>query len=182
MAVLVKVPLPLAVVLLVFALQAVHVVTSVEIDMNSTVVAVHDGDTFALATGERVRLADLNAPELGEDGSYEARDYLSSLVRQKTVYLDVDDKYRTDIYGRLVCVVYVEYNSTHYLNVNKALIDGGYAEARNYDNEFNFNAFALYHPRVGASGDAQFAPAPALVAIAAIILGLLLLVIIRIRK
>ncbi|MEJ5292449.1 MAG: thermonuclease family protein [Candidatus Methanosuratincola sp.] len=110
MEVLGKVLIPHAVVLLVLSLQAVNVVTSVEIDMNSTVMAVHDGDTFTLATGERVRLADLNAPELGEDGSYEARDYLSSLVWQKTVYLDVDDKYRTDIYGRLVCVVYVDYN------------------------------------------------------------------------
>jgi micrococcal nuclease len=144
---LVKRGLLLATVMLAFCLQAVHVVTCAEIDMISTVVSVHDGDTFTLATGDKVRLADLNAPELGEGGSFEARDYLSSLVRQKTVYLDVDDKYRTDSYGRLVCVVYVDYNSTHYLNVNKAMIDGGLAVAKNYDNEFNPGSFVIYLPK-----------------------------------
>lgn len=139
--------LPIAAIGLVLTMQAVHVVICMEIDMISTVVSVYDGDTFTLATGERVRLADLNAPEIGESGSYEARDYLSSLVRQKTVYLDVDDKYRTDYYGRLVCVVYVEYNSTHYLNVNKALIDGGYAEIMEYDNEFKASSLLLYVPK-----------------------------------
>jgi micrococcal nuclease len=133
--------------LLVLILPTVQVVRCVEIDMTSYVSSVHDGDTFTLNSGEKVRLADLDAPELGEPGSYEARDYLNSLVYQQTVYLDVDDEYRTDSYGRLVCVVYVDYNSTHYLNVNEALIDGGYAEARNYDNEFNYNTFALYIPK-----------------------------------
>jgi micrococcal nuclease len=125
----------------------VQAVMCAEIDMTSIVATVHDGDTFILNTGEKVRLADLNAPELGEPGSYEARDYLDSLVCQHTVYLDVDDRYQTDIYERLVCVVYVDYNSTHLLNVNKALIDGGYAEARNYNNEFNYDTFMLYVPR-----------------------------------
>jgi micrococcal nuclease len=137
----------LASMLLVFILLAVQFVRCAEIDMTSYVSSVHDGDTFTLTTGEKIRLADLNAPELGQPGSYEARDYLDSLVYHQTVYMDVDDLYRTDSFGRLVCVVYVDYNSTHYLNVNKALIDGGYAEARNYDNEFNFNSFVLYLPQ-----------------------------------
>jgi len=115
----------LAVMLVILILPMVQAVKCAEIDMTSKVTSVHDGDTFTLVTGERVRLADLDAPELGEPGSYEARDYLDSLVYQQTVYLDVDDLYRTDTYGRLVCAVYVDYNSTHLLNVNKALIDGG---------------------------------------------------------
>lgn len=137
----------LAVMLVILIIPMVQAVKCAEIDMTSKVTSVHDGDTFTLVTGERVRLADLNAPELGVPGSYEARDYLDSLVYQQKVYLDVDDLYRTDTYGRLVCVVYVDYNSTHLLNVNKALIDGGYAKAKNYDNEFNYNAFVLYVPR-----------------------------------
>lgn len=133
------------------ALISVQAVWSAEIDMTAYVSSVHDGDTFTLSTGERVRLADLDAPELGDRGSYEARDYLDSLAYHRTVYLDVDDKYRTDSFGRLVCVVYVDYNSTHYLNVNKALIDGGYAEAKNYDNEFNYNSFVAYLPKAQPS-------------------------------
>jgi len=137
----------LAFLLVILALPMVQAVMCAEIDMTSRVITVHDGDTFTLLTEERVRLADLDAPELGEPGSYEARDYLDSWVYPQTVYLDVDDLYQTDTYGRLVCVVYIDYNSTHFLNVNKALIDGGYAEARNYDNEFNYNAFMLYVPK-----------------------------------
>jgi endonuclease YncB( thermonuclease family) len=82
-----------------------------------------------------VRLADLNAPELGDEGADDATDCLDSLVYGKNVYLNADDKYKTDSFGRLVCVAYADYNSTHYLNVNRTLIDGGYAKARNYDND-----------------------------------------------
>jgi len=130
--------------LLLLALSAVQAVWGAEIDRTATVASVHDGDTFTLTTSDKVRLADLNAPELGDDGADEATDYLDYQVNGKTVYLDVDDKYQTDSFGRLVCVVYVDYNSTHYLNVNEALIDGGYVEARDYDNEFNYNSFELY--------------------------------------
>ena len=82
-------------------------------------------------------MADVDAPESGESGYYEAKNFLISLVDEKTVYLDIDDVYETGPYGRLICVVYVEYNSTHYTNVNKALLVEGVAVIKNYDNEFN---------------------------------------------
>lgn len=176
-----KAVLLFAMMMLSLTLQAIHVVACMEIDMISTVMSVHDGDTFTLVTGERVRLADLNAPELGEDGSYEARDYLSSLVRQKTVYLDIDDKYRTDAYGRLVCVVYVDYNSTHYLNINKALIESGHAGARDYDNEFKPGAFVLFIPKdpdLPVVGGSQ-SYAVAAIAFAVFIIALLIMAIRR---
>ena len=81
-------------------------------------------------------MADVDAPEKGESGYYDARDFLISLVYNKRVYLDIDDIYGTDKYGRVVCVVYVEYNSTHFKNVNKALLVGGYAVIKNFHNEF----------------------------------------------
>jgi hypothetical protein len=34
-------------------------------------------------------------------------------------------------------VVYIPYNETHYVNLNQLLLNGGYAEARDYPNEFN---------------------------------------------
>lgn len=42
-----------------------------------------------------------------------------------------------DNYGKLVCVVYVEYNSTHLVNVNNAMLDEGLAVLDDYPNEFD---------------------------------------------
>lgn len=172
-----KAALLLAVTVLAFAAQAFQVVRCAEIDIISTAVSVYDGDTFTLATGERVRLADIDAPEMGETGSLEARDYLSLLVRQKTVYLDVDDKYRTDRYGRFVCVVYVDHNSTHYLNVNRALLEGGLAEAKNYDNEFDPRSFVAYLPKGiddQPGGAGSLSASAIMLALAAVTIGLLM--------
>jgi micrococcal nuclease len=118
--------------------------TNVEVELNGAVVSVIDGDTFDMVatngTQYRVRLADVDAPERGEVGYTEAKEYLKRLIYDKTVYLDVDDLYKWDNYGsgsRLVCVVYIEYNTTHYLNVNEALVKAGYVQKKEYANEFN---------------------------------------------
>jgi endonuclease YncB( thermonuclease family) len=125
--------------------------SSRKIDATAVAVKVHDGDTFYLDRvikgSSTVRLADINASELGQPLSYEARDFLKGLVLAKTVYLDIDDIYIYDYHGtgdRLVCVVYVDYNSTQYENVNKALWAEGLAERKEYDNEFNADTWTLY--------------------------------------
>jgi endonuclease YncB( thermonuclease family) len=122
-----------------------------EIDATAVAVGVHDGDTFNLDRlidgSDTVRLADVDASELGQPLSYEARDFLKGLALAKTVYLDIDDIYVYDYSGtghRLVCVVYVDYNSTHYQNVNKALWVAGLVEKKEYDNEFNADTWTLY--------------------------------------
>ena len=122
-----------------------------EIDRTSTVTRVIDGDTFDISTGDRIRLADVDAPEYYESGYSEATDYLSSLIDGKTVYLDVDDVYTYDYSGkgdRLVCVAYVDYDSTHLMNVNKALLDEGYAVISDYYNEFSPYSWSLLVPKV----------------------------------
>ena len=48
-----------------------------EVDKTSTVTNIVDGDTFDIATGERIRLADVDAPEYYERGYSQATDYLS---------------------------------------------------------------------------------------------------------
>ncbi len=118
-----------------------------EIDTTAIVAWVIDGDTFDTTSGDRVRLADIDAPERTESGYYDAKDFLVSLVDKKTVYLDIDDVYQTDKYGRLVCVVYVEYNSTHVENVNKALLVEGYTTIWDFDNEFDPDTWNLYCPK-----------------------------------
>jgi len=122
----------------------VPVVLAGEIDTTTVVDWVIDGDTFDTTSGDRVRLADIDAPEYGEPGYYDAKDFLISLVYGKTVYLDIDDIYETDKYGRLVCVVYVKSSSTHYKNVNKALLVEGVAVIKNYHNEFDPYTWTLY--------------------------------------
>jgi endonuclease YncB( thermonuclease family) len=109
------------------------------------VVEVIDGDTFDTSEGYRIRLADIDAPEIDELGYLESTEYLELLVEDKTVILNIDSVTGTDPYGRYVCLVYVEYNSTHCLNVNQALVEGGYAVIDNYtNNEFEPNNWTLY--------------------------------------
>jgi endonuclease YncB( thermonuclease family) len=69
----------------------------------ATVVAVYDGDTFTLSTGDRVRLRWVNTPELRppEDYAIEARELTATIVLQKSVKLLYGATQR-DGYGRLL--------------------------------------------------------------------------------
>jgi len=136
--------LPLIAVALMFAPTVQASVSSAKIDASAVVYKVVDGDTFDAFPVGRVRLADVNTPEVGEPGYYEAKDFLSSLIYGRRVYLDVDDLYVMDKYNRLVCVVYVRYNSTHLLNVNEALLLKGLAVIRDYPNEFDPYTWTLF--------------------------------------
>ena len=122
---------------------------SIEIDVTTIATNIVDGDTFDISSGDRIRLADVDTPERGQVGFYEASEFLSILIYNKKVYLDIDDIYRWDTYGnRLVCLVYVDYNSTHYLNVNEALLDSNLARISNYDNEFSPHVWTLLVQKV----------------------------------
>ena len=116
----------------------------VEIDVIAVVKRVVDGDTFDAFPVGRVRLADIDAPELGTAEGEAARIALERLILGKTVYLDVDDLYVIDRYNRVVAVAYLRYNDTHLLNVNKWLVDNGYARIVDHPNEFKPSAWTLY--------------------------------------
>jgi hypothetical protein len=106
---------------------------------------VYDGDTFETSSGNIIRLADVNTPELGESGSYEAWSYLSGRILGETVYLDIDNIHIYDTLGyRIVCVLYVEVDSGKYLNINKALLDKNLARIWDHDNEFNPDSWSRY--------------------------------------
>jgi hypothetical protein len=116
-----------------------------EVDGTAVVTYIVDGDTFDVHTDDRIRLADIDTPELSEQGGQEAKDFLSDWIFGNPVYLDVDDYYQFDTNGtRIVCVVYTYYNTTHLLNVNKLLLNEGHAIIDNHDNEFNPNSWSLY--------------------------------------
>jgi LPXTG-motif cell wall-anchored protein len=139
----------IGVILLLFSLHIVHVY-ALEIDQTTRCTRVIDGDSFNTSFGE-IRLADINSPEFNQGGYAQAKNALSSLILNKQIYLDIDDVYRKDQYGRYVCVCYVKSSSSQYLNVNKYLVSNGFAVIQNYDNEFSPFSWSLYYP-VGSNG------------------------------
>lgn len=65
---------------------------------------VYDGDTFTMCSGERVRLADVDAPELKQPYGYQSRDFLKSVVAGKDVLLTCKGK----SFDRRVCAASVD--------------------------------------------------------------------------
>ena len=61
------------------------------------------------------------------------------------MYLDIDKSRGVDNYGRVIAVLYVRINATTLLNVNKWLVDNGYANVTDYpDNDFDPSKWSLY--------------------------------------
>jgi micrococcal nuclease len=97
-----------------------------------SVARVIDGDTIALTTGQRVRLVQIDAPELsgGECFASGARSELASLLPVRSaVRLEFDPKLdRVDNYGRLLA--YVRKGEA---NVNRVLVARGAASVWFYE-------------------------------------------------
>ena len=97
-------------------------------EANAAVVVskIYDGDTITLSTGERVRLLQIDTPELSPAECYgeEARTALGSLLRSAgDVSLKADPKLdKVDRYGRLLRYVYVGKT-----NINLKLVEIGAA-------------------------------------------------------
>lgn len=85
----------------------------------------------------KVRLADINAPELGTPEGEEASDALYRLVSSIgwDVCLDVDDQGIFDPYGRVVAILYLV-SDDGLVNVNAYMVREGYAVYKDYPNEF----------------------------------------------
>lgn len=84
--------------------------------MSFTVTRVIDGDTIEVSpkwsfknkSGSRVRLADVNAPELKQQGGPEAKELLENMILNENVELKNP---RNISYERLVCDVYLGNNN-----------------------------------------------------------------------
>jgi micrococcal nuclease len=72
---------------------------------------------------QRVRLVGVNAPEIGEAGYEEAKEFVNKTCWGEAIKLDVDDMKQFDPYYRILAVVYV--NDT---NLNEKMVREGYAE------------------------------------------------------
>jgi endonuclease YncB( thermonuclease family) len=76
-----------------------------------TVKSVYDGDTFTTSSGEKIRLACIDTPEMrntakkkaDKPAAIAARDYLISLIGTADLTID---RVNTDFYGRTVARVY----------------------------------------------------------------------------
>lgn len=94
-----------------------------------TVVSVHDGDTFTLGDGQRVRILGADAPELSNCGSQESLDRLNGLVMGKMIRLTEEKR---DTYGRRMGLVWV--GSTL---VNEVMLKDGLARPDYTPNSYN---------------------------------------------
>jgi len=129
---------------------------SIEIDETTYVSHFIDGDSFEIP-GDEVRLADVSAPEWNEYGGECATEALYDLLVGQTIYLDTDQKSGRGPYGRLIAVIYVKHDSTHYKNVNKALLNQGVVDLTDYtNNEFNPSSWRLYVSILNNQDKAKF--------------------------
>jgi len=122
------------------------------------VVSVLSGDSFGIeiAVGDervqridRVKLADVDSPSTLEAPGKAAKKYASSILRNKTVYLDIDDKLpggRNDM-GLLVCVVYLQDSNSRpvWPPFNRIVVDEGHAVVNDVSNN-EFNASSWWQP------------------------------------
>ena len=87
------------------------------------VVGVHDGDTVTCLDEsnqqQKVRLAEIDAPEIGQDYGKVSREALAEMVFGKTVEVDEDGK---DRYGR-----WIAHLSVNGVDVNRQMVAGGNA-------------------------------------------------------
>jgi micrococcal nuclease len=108
--------------------------------LQGTVVQVFDGDTLVLADGTRVRLLDINTPEIShggrvaEPGSYEAAQRLRHLALGQAVAVSVRGK-GFDRYGRTLGHVYLQ---PSHIWLNGVLVREGLAHVYTFADNVRF--------------------------------------------
>jgi len=98
----------------------------------ANVTRVIDGDTVELATGVRIRLVCIDAPETGQLHADEAKERLEELVLGKEVELE-PDKTDKDKYGRTLRYIWVDGGLA-----SEALIEEGLAKSYHYPPDLKY--------------------------------------------
>ena len=112
-----------------FPAEVSGIVTNVE-DGNTFDLSIVEGDPRITASLISVRLADLVCPDIATAEGQSSRYYAQSILQDRLVYLDIDDKSGQDSYGRWVAVVYLsDFGGfiNRSLNFNRILVDSGHA-------------------------------------------------------
>ena len=112
----------------------ISVSSSYAASATNTIAKVYDGDTITLSSGERVRLLQIDTPELSPEKCYskEARSALVALLNSpRQITLKTDPKLdKVDRYGRLLRYVFVGKT-----NINLKLVEIGAAAPYFYRGE-----------------------------------------------
>ncbi|MGN0093599.1 MAG: thermonuclease family protein [Methanobrevibacter sp.] len=106
--------------------------TTCHVEETAVCTKVVDGDTIYLDNGEKIRFADVNAPERGVKGYNASKNFVKKLCLDKEVSLDIDDEQPHDKYGRTVAVVIVDNK-----NLNEMMLKEGLVEVDQFPSEFN---------------------------------------------
>jgi len=122
-------------------------------EAHGIVTNVVDGDTFDVTiekadpritySVERIRLSDVDSPEMNTAQGPAARDFTFAVLMNKRICLDIDDKSGNgrDTYGRLISVAYLTGFYGQPLTTpcfNRLLVDSGHATLDNFtNNEFD---------------------------------------------
>jgi endonuclease YncB( thermonuclease family) len=94
------------------------------------VVRIIDGDTFVVQLNEKefkIRLAEIDAPEMSQYYGRESKYYLSNLLQDKYVFIE---NKRTGKYGRIIGDVYLDS-----IYINAKLVKNGIAWSYYYKND-----------------------------------------------
>jgi len=113
-------------------LAPLNIVTSVA-QTRVTVVKVYDGDTVTLADKSRVRLIQIDAPELAESECYadKSRQALESILKSQTITFVEDSKLeKVDMFGRKLGYLFAGK-----VNINLKLVEIGAATPYFYNRE-----------------------------------------------
>ena len=123
--------------LLLLALLLLSLAAAAPDEAVGRVIKVVDGDTIDVQLQShdsrisedtiRVRLADLDSPEMSTPQGPPAKDYATKWLQSATVSLDLDDKTGKDPYGRWVAVVYLQKPDGSLQNFNKMLVEADQA-------------------------------------------------------
>jgi micrococcal nuclease len=93
--------------------------------IDSRVLKIIDGDTVDIRGSTRVRLLNIDTPEVGQPYANEAIAFTKSLILFKNVRLELDVKER-DTYDRLLAYIYVE-TETGWIMANLEIVRAGLA-------------------------------------------------------
>lgn len=110
-------------------------------EVRGVVINVIDGNTIDVQDFGRVRLADIDCPELDTIKGVQVKSYATQWLQDRQVYLDLDNKTGKDQYDRWIAVVYLtnpdgSINTSQ--NFNRMLVDSENACIwDSSDNEFN---------------------------------------------
>ncbi len=115
------------------------------------VVSVISGDSFGIQMKtqdprvnnvDSVKLADIEAPSTLMPSGKDARKYADSILKNKTVAIDIDDNTSSgrNEWNQLICVIYLLTSDNRLIwpPVNRIMVDSGHAVLNdNKSNEFN---------------------------------------------